>query len=175
MTFPYVLGVPTPPHDPSEDVTAMQSNTNTIGDWVEIDHVGFNSSTGGTHLQVTFSSNNVPSVPTTPPVLFTNNDAFSVPQLFYYTGTASQSSGQYNVVNVNGSTMLLGGIILKWGLVVPGNPNPVAFTTPFPHACVSVVCTSYGASTPVGTTGTVNINGFQYTGNNQFYWIAIGY
>jgi hypothetical protein len=57
MSFPYTVGVPNPPNDPSEDVSAMQTNTNSINSWADIDHIGFNNALGGQHLKVTLPAN----------------------------------------------------------------------------------------------------------------------
>lgn len=54
MSFPYTIGLPNPPDDPSQDVGGMQINTNTIDSWVQVDHVGFRNSLGGKHQTVTF-------------------------------------------------------------------------------------------------------------------------
>ncbi len=53
MTFAaYTSGSPNPLNDPSVDVFTMQSNSNAIPQLIDIDHVGFNSTYGGTHEQV---------------------------------------------------------------------------------------------------------------------------
>lgn len=63
MSFPYVRGVPNPPNNPSQDVGSMQNNTNTIDDWVKVDHIGFRESSGGHHKQVVFQVNATPPPP----------------------------------------------------------------------------------------------------------------
>lgn len=138
-SFTYITGVPAADNDPSVDQPNMVTNTNSIPGLIAIDHVSFNASNGGTHLQVTFSSNNVPTVPTSPPVLFTNLDSNMTSQLFYYSGDATHSSNQY-VQAAQGSTMLLGGIILKWGTsagLVADNTT-ITFPVAFPNNCYNV-------------------------------------
>src|SRR5438309_2088604 len=113
MTFSFSTTVPGTNNDPADDQPIMQTNNVSTSGLISVDHVGFNTPGGGHHEQVTFNDNNVPSVPTSPPVLFTNSVS-GLPQLFFYSGTSTQGSGQY-ISNTNGSTFLLGGIILKWG------------------------------------------------------------
>lgn len=125
MTIPYNVNLPNPPDDPADDVPGMQVNTGSIATFAAVDHVGFNTPGGGLHQQVTFYKDNIPALPTpTDPsgnrqgILFSNNvGAGTVNQLFYYAGTAAQSSAQYVPNGTNGSTFLLGGIILKWGTI----------------------------------------------------------
>ena len=56
-SFPYTTGIPNPPNDPSVDAPNMQTNTNTIASWVNIDHYGFGIGVGGKHQIVTFPGN----------------------------------------------------------------------------------------------------------------------
>ena len=137
-SFTYITGVPAADNDPSVDQPNMVTNTNSIPGLIAIDHVSFNASNGGTHLQVTFSSDNVPTLPATPPVLFTNT-VNGLPELFFYSGDATHSSNQY-VQAAQGSTMLLGGIILKWGTsagLVADNTT-ITFPVAFPNNCYNV-------------------------------------
>jgi|SRR5579872_2653980 len=123
--FTYTSPLPVATNDPSVDQPNMTvNNTSNAGIW-EVDHVGFNENNGGTHLQVSFSSNNVPTVPTTFPTAFTNTVG-SLPQLFFYSGDATQSSGQYSTAS-NFSTFLLGGMILKGGSLTM-TASPQTFT-----------------------------------------------
>ena len=115
MTFSYNNNVPNAPDSPSVDQPDMKTNTQSINSIIAVDHVGFNTSGGGRHLQVTFNSNNTPVIPTSPPVLFTANDAFSTPQLFWYSGNASKTSNQYARNASSASSFLLGGLIIKCG------------------------------------------------------------
>jgi hypothetical protein len=155
-----------------------------------VDHVTLTDNTnGGKHKQVTFNSNNVPgSFPVSPPVLFTNNDAFSTPQLFYYSGSAAKSSSQY-VAAASGSTYLLGGIILKWGTysLAPGvATTAVTFAGGgFPNNIFSL---TFGTNTsgtpnncPIWVDGTLTTSGFtggRVTGSSggtyTYKYIAIG-
>ncbi len=64
MSFPYTTGIPNPTNSPQQDVPNMQINTNTISDWVAVDHVGFGNSTSGQHTKLTFP--NVLAIPPAP-------------------------------------------------------------------------------------------------------------
>ena len=66
MSISYNLNIPNGPDNPSTDQPNMKTNTNSISSFVAVDHVGFNSSSGGTHLQTTYSSKNTPAAQTDP-------------------------------------------------------------------------------------------------------------
>jgi hypothetical protein len=163
MSISYNTNIPFSTHNPSNDQPLMETNTNSINSWVQVDHVGFNVGGGevsGQHNQVTFNSNNVPTPPVSPPVLFTNN-VNSLPQLFFYSGNSSQSSSQYSLTegspgatNTGGSTFLLGGIVLKWGIVSATDNTSISFATlsgaAFPTACFAVYATEYNSSSSNG-------------------------
>lgn len=185
MTFSYNPSLPNPPNDPADDVPGMQVNSASIAGLVSTDHVGFNVAGGGQHKQVTFNSNNVPAVfPVTPPVLFTDVVA-GLPQLKFFSGDAAHSSNQY-IVAGSGSTMLLGGIIIKWGAytILAGNSFVnVTFASAFPNNVFSIVLTNTVSATVGDLTGNYNtatVTGFKANrqgspGTNAVYtYIAIG-
>ena len=64
--FNYNPGVPAGPNNPSVDQPDMLTNTISIQDILAIDHVTFRADNGGTHKQITFSSENTPAAPTDP-------------------------------------------------------------------------------------------------------------
>jgi hypothetical protein len=110
---------------PANDQPVMQTNFASIKTLIDVDHVDFSNAYYGQHNQITFAADNVPSVPTNNDaagnaqgVLFTNTTSGSnkVNQLFYYAGTATQSSSQYTIGG-NGSVMVMGGVIIKWATV----------------------------------------------------------
>lgn len=170
MSTSYNPAIPNPPDAPSADVAIMQSNAGAISTVIARDHVGFNVLLSGRHKQVTFAQNNVPTVPTSPPVLFTQNDAFSTPQLFYYTQT---NNTQYSAA-AEGSCFLFGGIILKWGHFLT-SPATVPFPVAFPHNCFNVVLTTSNSNAQVHVN---SISPASFTMSSassvNFYWIAIG-
>ncbi len=184
-SFTYTRDRPNAPNNPSVDQPVMKINTNSIDDLIAVDHVSFNANGGGQHEQVTFNANNVPSVPTSPPVLFTNNDAFSIPQLFYYSGIAPRTTDQYKLTT-NGSTFLFGGIILKWGSFNPPNGTSiVTFTglspanSAFPDNCFTVIVMDNGAPgfssyrvSSYNATSFTFVNGG--AGGRAYSFIAVG-
>lgn len=154
MSITYNLGIPGATNNPSVDQPNMLTNNDNIATYVAVDHVGFNTNGSGQHEQVTFNANNVPAPPVSPPVLFTNTVA-TLPQLFFYSGDAAHSSTQYSITGSGGtgsggSTFLLGGIIVKWGVVAATDNTSISFATAsgaaFPNNCLGVSLTLYTAS-----------------------------
>lgn len=195
MTFPYSPAIPNPPNDPADDVSIMQTNAGSISSILAVDHVGFNLSGGGEHKQVTFNSNNPPAPPVSPAVLFTNNQdgagnnlPGSLAELFFYSGSASQSANQYNITATNGSVLLMMGVILKWGSYTlgPGVPSTtITFTNAFPNNIFSIVTGSNVSGSPNdlpriisnSTAGFVGgrVNASSPLGGTfTYYYVAIG-
>lgn len=82
----YNLDIPNAPNNPSNDQPDMKTNTNAINQIIGIDHVTFNTQNSGTHLQVTYSSKNVPPTDPTDPTSITYTDsgtATTTSELFY--------------------------------------------------------------------------------------------
>jgi hypothetical protein len=177
MTIAYNLGIPNAPNNPSTDQPNMLTNNNNIATYVAVDHVAFNTSGSGQHAQVTFNANNVPSVPTAPPILFTNTVA-GLPQLFFYSGDTAHSTNQY-IAGTTGSTFLLGGIILKWGVGALSG-SPTTFSTAFPNNCFAVVITGTSTLYTGGFVATALLPGSftsvrtSGSGATGFNYIAIG-
>lgn len=189
MTIAYNLGIPNSPNNPSTDQPNMKTNNDNIATYVAVDHVGFNTSGSGQHNQVTFNANNVPTTPTSPPVLFTNN-VLTVPQLFFYSGP---TFNQYSAVAggaTGGSAFLLGGIILKWGTLNAPDNTAIQISTyagsVFPNNCFAVypVIIKSNTSNPINVTVsnisdkdhfTLRIS-FQTGGttSSNIYFLAIG-
>jgi len=72
MTYSYNTSVPATNNNPSTDQPDMLTNTQSINSIIGVDHVSFNTASGGTHQQVTFSSKNTPAAQTDPQsVLYT--------------------------------------------------------------------------------------------------------
>jgi hypothetical protein len=123
------------------------------------DHYPYQSSNSadGYHKQITFAGNNPASpnppdqITVSPPVLFTNTvdgagNALpnGVPELFFYSGTHQQGQDNY-VSQTQGSVVLFGGIIMKWGNLSVPNGGSAVFTFPgnqFPNACFTVITTT---------------------------------
>ncbi|SRR5260221_6787360 len=193
MTINYNLNIPLATNSPSVDQPPMKVNTNAIQTILGVDHYNFNvasATPGGMHQQVTFPANNVPAVPTTPPVLFTNvqdgaGNALpnSIAELFYYSGSGAQGRDNY-VSKSKGSVLLFGGIIVKWGTssrIGTGGANDVIFVNAFPNNNFVVLLTGTNTSytgTLIVTTPTLTkfntIRGDGGSGSTSYNYIAIG-
>jgi hypothetical protein len=180
---------------PANDQGPIQTNFASIKTLIDIDHVDFSNAYYGQHNQVTFGADNVPSLPTgndaagnARGILFTNTTSgpSNVNQLFYYAGTASQSSNQYyrstGVGQVESSTFALGGIIIKFGTIVSATTGTINFNVAFPVACLFCsVCYAGSSSLPSNlVAASVNNNiKFNFTTNSSggvpITYIAIGY
>lgn len=187
MTISYNLGIPDAPDNPSTDQPLMKVNNDNIATYVAVDHVAFNTTGSGKHNQVTFQNNNIPAIPTSPPVLFTTLVG-SLPQLLWYSGDATHTANQYSIVSSPGSAVLLGGLIIKWGnFSISGGSNssvPITFNNPFPSGFFAL---SLIPDTSTGTSN--NVASFTRTGSGQagftayrsgtsgtvtYFYIAIG-
>lgn len=187
MGIPYTPSIPATNDDPADDQPLMQQNFASINTLINVDHVGFADASYGEHNQVTFATTNVPTIPTSPPVLFTNiqdgngNNLPGAPaleQLFFYSGTNLKGSTQYASV-ATGSVLLFGGIVMKWGMgaLIGAQTN---FVNSFPNSCFVVLITGTSTlytggfvSTAVGPTG-FTAQRTSGSGNTGFYYIAIG-
>ena len=172
--FNFNTGIPAANNSPSVDQNPMLENFTSINQLIAVDHVSFNANNGGQHTAIHFNqdASYVPTVPTSPPAMFTNTVA-GLPQLFYYSGDAAHSSSQYNAAS-SGSTFLLGGIILKWGT---GTTNSsTTFSSAFPNNLFGVVAnTNTSSLLTIGISGQ-SVSGF--TANapaaSAFFYVAIG-
>ena len=181
----YNSGVPNADNDPSVDQPDMLINAQSILGILGEDHVTFNNAVGGTHKQVRFSSSNVPSLPTLFPTLFVQTPVGGTKdELFFFSGSAAQSANQYDI-STNGSVVLLGGIIIKWGSVgLSPNGTVVTFPVAFPNNCFNVQLTindstqkqaflNVSAKTTANfTIRTINSNGTPTS--TGFFYLAIG-
>jgi len=189
MGIPYDGTQPNANTRPAVSQPTMQSNFASIKTLIDIDHVDFGNAKYGMHDQVTFAANNVPAVPTSPPVLFTNG---SPGALYFYSGSAAQSANQY-YTNVNfgvptacvqSSALLLGGFIIKFGVITFNNAvsTGTTFNAPFPTAGLNIQLSLMNSNgTPPTVTPrifTFNASGFTFgantTGASSLYWTAIG-
>jgi hypothetical protein len=197
MTFPININIPAAKNTPAQDQPEMQKNYANIAGFLAVDHTAAGSINAGTHTHVTFPTNVVPSKdPITEkytPVLFTNNQDGNQPtpntlpgnELFFFSGSVLESLQQY-IVSSNGSTMLFGGVIFKWGnLTIPPatTSTTITFSSPYPNNCFCVLLTASNARGAVLTSTTfvssVSATNFILTSgtNSQpatFYYLAIG-
>ena len=191
MGIPYTPSIPATNDDPADDQPLMQQNFASINTLINVDHVGFSNANYGEHNQITFAATNPPTIPTSPPVLFTNiqdgngNNLPGTPalaELFFYSGTSSKGSTQYASVS-NGSVLLFGGIVIKWGQGANNQTTGTQTTTfvnAFPNACFAVIITSTN-SLFTGSFSATSITASNFiafrsssAGATGFNYIAIG-
>jgi len=191
MTFPININIPAAKNTPAQDQPEMQKNYANIAGFLAVDHTAPGSFDAGTHTHVTFPNKVVP-IPVSGeyvPSLFTNNqDGATTPnilpndQLFFFSGSLQESLQQYIIQNSdlsNGSTMLFGGIILKWAIVT-GNNTPISFTSlgigDFPNHvfCASATPKSGGGNQCVITNLTKTSISVGASGSAPCYVIIIG-
>ena len=192
----YNLNIPAAANNPSVDQPDMQTNTNSISNLINVDHIGFNLPNGGFHSVIHMESasdlvsnppsNNPPALPTPVPSfgelisVQTTIGGNSDEVLFYQGGggrfiqlTSILTAGAGNQAKASafGYTVLPGGIIMQWGTITGGSGNfPLLFITNnvnFPNACFNVQLTPIS---PIATTGTnyfFAANGLSSTGFNM--------
>lgn len=171
-TFSYNDNIPNGPHNPTVDQPDMLINTQSIDGILAIDHVSFNASNGGTHLQATFSSKNTPSAQTDPQsVLYTGNGAAStVAELFYrnQSGTllisAVKAFGTFTTISGTGNVAISNAYNVTTPIVVASSGiYPVILTsnvTTGNNVTVFVMSATTSGTQPTYSfsTGTLTIN-----------------
>jgi hypothetical protein len=88
--FNYNYNIPAANNNPSADQPLMLENYQSIHDWTEVDHVGYEVNNGGFHKQVTFNNTATPAAQTDPvSVAYTTNDVAGHPNLFFKNSQAA--------------------------------------------------------------------------------------
>lgn len=156
MTFAYFPNIPNPPNDPADDVNSMQTNSQSIGQLIAVDHVGFNVPNGGQHNQIRFALNQAaPSLGAADSVMFTNIvNTFS--ELFFKNNRATIQLTDLTVSSVgNGGTA--GGsqfvIDTPWNIrILGGTTNAIssgsAKTVIYPNAFTTIYTAQATANDP---------------------------
>lgn len=188
--FTFNRNIPDGPNNPSEDQPRMKVNTNSTDDLIAVDHTSFNVNNGGQHKSIHFNidASYVPVPPVSPPELFIktmspNAGIGSLPELFYYSGSAAQSSNQYyNTSVASYSTFLFGGMILKGGTFTGTSPGStvVTYAAAFPNATLGVFLTAVtsGASVLNHAVTAKSAGSFTVTATSAavvWQYLAIGY
>lgn len=152
MNLDYNNTVPATNDNPSDDQPEMLINAISIGQWVNIDHYGFGSNTGGQHQQCTLISQaSVPASRTVGMGTLYTKTLSSRGQLFY---TNDNSGNEYQMTRCSdanfstfgtftlnyagpkptsyqgGWTFLPGGLFFQYGEVVANGSS--SYTVPFP-------------------------------------------
>jgi len=192
MNLGYNTGIPNAPNNPSNDQPLMQTNTNSINSWVQVDHAGFQNNQGGYHTNIHMITQALSNTSTGTGQLYaapsTTNFGTDNQLWFKTTNTpgaspGAQISGNNAVANVG--WVFVGGMIFQWGAAtIPiVTPTDVSFVPAFPTAALSVSITpqsinsnsnSFAAQIVDKTKFTIaQINGSNVS--KTFYWFAIGY
>lgn len=144
MNLTYNIDIPATPNNPSNDQPKMKINTNSISNWVKVDHFGFGDNNGGYHTIIhqnagvssvrsrsgqgnTFT--NFPLTIANVNQFFTANytadatNATADTQLFSKTGGGgvNQMTGSFPAIE---GYVWLGGVMMQWGSVnFTGGPS----------------------------------------------------
>lgn len=192
MTFQtYNLNLPNPPDDPANDVSGMQTNTNSISGLLLQDHFGFNDNAGGNHKQVHLKNEAAPGgLGANADGVFYANLASGQSWPFWQNALGSFQLAGQNLFTTNGYVLLPAGLILQWGIVNGthggnshfngGDGGTVTFSSAniaFPNNCFGVL-TNLLYNTNTGSApssaGSVNVDLFTLS-KLKFDWnIAIG-
>lgn len=192
--------MPNPPDDPADDAPLMQVNCNSIASWVNVDHVGFNTSnnTGGYHKVAHFiTSAGDPSLIANIGQVYTKLVGSEV-QLFYESNsgfiaqlTRNNSGAQarfgtntnYQANHAGGWTFLPGNVKVNYG-VFTLNTQPtdtVTLASAYTSSNFIVLVTPILSATTGKTWGVTNLNTASFTLNtagfsngNQFTFWSIG-
>lgn len=186
MTF--TPGIPQSGQSLGNSRTQIVDNFTNYNDTMSQDHVAPNATGQGKHKLSTYVEQAADPATLANELAMYCKDLAGISSLFLRkesSGTVIQLSGQDPVLASPGSTILAGGVYIKWGT---GNSNegPAApanfttFTTAFPNNCWTVVL----VASDLNYSGThvpynLAVNGFNGrrtsgSGNTGFYYIAIG-
>ncbi len=195
-TYTYNLNRPAPANKPSNDVSPMQTNTNSINSLINTDHVTFGTAGSpqyaagtidGFHTTIHLANQITPAgVAGTGEIYQTNaTDNIAVaPQLFYQAGNTIAAypltrNFLPSISGQNGASFLPGGFIIQWGTVsATAAGTPVVFTQDFKSATIPIVTTgsinssrTYQVISLTNSGCTIRNN---ETGTGTCNWIAIG-
>ena len=180
MTFTYYPNIPNAPDDPQDDQPLMQVNSTSIGNLVNVDHIGFNLPNGGLHRQVNMFNQNAPTlladillhskVSGGQNSLWVKNATYDLP---LFTGAPLGAP--------NGSSSLFGGIVIQWGSESPYT-GTITYSPAFSSPAYAILLTGIGTTSANGCLVVTNstASGFTYSKGvtgvniNGAYWIAIG-
>lgn len=188
MSFTYTTNIPAAPDNPSTDQPNMQTNTNSINNWVQVNHVGFNTANAGQHTRVDFPTALTPTpTPTGDASVVYSYLVSSIPQLFFANSAgATQLSGFAVVSGANAGTA--GGTIFTVSFpnnltiycgttnTISGTSNTVVFPNAFTTGYVNMGTSNGGTTFPitVGTNFTVPGMDISVASNVSVNWLAIG-
>lgn len=159
MSIPYFPNIPNPPNDPADDVNAMQTNSQSIYNIINVDHAPFNQSSppGGQHKQVSFALNqSAPSQGAAGSGLYTNL-VNAVSELFFQNSRSTTIQLTDLVVNSVGNGGSGGGsqfvIDTPWNIrILAGTTNAIssgsAKTVVYPNTFTTIYTAQATANDP---------------------------
>jgi hypothetical protein len=165
--------------------TEVSNNFAVLRSTLAANHIDVNSENAGLHNLASFvAQSSDPTIATGIVPLYSKTlSSTGVTELFFRrenSGTVIQMTVGNPTASSSGSTFLPGGIILKWGQVVPGTSGAfVTFSGSFPNAVFSVVPginNVYSSNNIISVSGATQ-EGFNiYTGNpaSTHFYFAIG-
>lgn len=190
--FAYNLGIPNGPNNPSNDQPNMKINTNSINSIIGVDHLTFETATGGDsdgyHTVIHLVNQSSDPALGVEPQLYSKTSTFGTggPQLFFEglaPGSVSQLTGNHAA---SPGYVIIAGLVFQWGSIT-GTPivdgQAVTFFTSFIANVFSVTLgptsNSTNDKTISITTGSVGLGGFTVSTSNTssfqtLYYMAIG-
>lgn len=149
--FSYNIAVPATNNDPSVDQPDMLINTANGALIWDVDHVGFNTNNGGTHLQTTFISKNPAGAQTDPSsVLYTGNGTASTKaDLFFRNQNGIFRPNMIKAAGVFTTVAVSGGVAIDMGV----NVASISYST-----VTNAVTINLTANAVNGTTVMVFVN-----------------
>lgn len=143
MSFTATSGIPAANNNPSQDQPDMLTNNDSFIDIWDVDHVGFNASNGGTHLQSTYDTKNPPGAVSDPAgIAYTNDGTVSAAHAQYYYKN-SQGVFPLSAIRAFGSFV----VTAVPGAVVPLNDYNVASITSVNSTTYTVALTANSVNT----------------------------
>ncbi len=192
VTINYNTDIPDGPHSPSADQPLMKQNTNAIDTLLAVDHYSFNLSNGGYHKHVHLINEAAPGLNGADGVIYSinrNNAPFGTNSWLAWQNALGSTIiiGDPAVAIPNdGQTSLVGGLLMKWGIVTPLVNNTLTSVNFFPaflNNCFFVIATlipiASTSSDSTISTLVVDRSSFKYnfaasSAYNGFYWMAVG-
>lgn len=162
-TFAFSTSIPAANNSPADDQPYMLSNNSSTSGIIAIDHVGFNTSNGGYHKQITFSANqSAPGYGTGVSDLFVNLSS-SISQLFFQNsaGTVQLTGLPITSTSTGGGTCW--GITTPWGLklnfgqsvISVNSSQTITYAVAFSSTVYSTLVT-LNSNAPNGSSVTVS-------------------
>jgi hypothetical protein len=161
MTFPYNLNIPAAGNTPANDQPLIQQNFASIGGWVKVDHVAFETNPGaGTHEQITFNANqSAPGFGSGVSDLFVNLSGSPALSQLFFQNSAGTVSLTGSIISNSGSISPNGSYTVfqtPWGLkLFTGNYNRAGGTSNYSLSGTTFGSTVYTSLvSPTGQTDT---------------------